>query len=223
VSTPAEEMNNNKVVSAVGSAVVLVVAALIAVCAIYSRLNPASSHLFAAPTATEVNAETVPIRALRRRLHDYELAEEAIQSLNRTLEVDDLIKIKYSAQYFTEHLQNKRVVFIGDSISRYQYLSLVYSLSTGHFLNMSLMPNPVVEKSWASWHEFYAHTTEMLAPFEYCDCFRDTYRPWKQNENRYYFDNVHNISIVYLSTIDGEHCLGHWSDWGKLVDAAHLL
>jgi hypothetical protein len=146
---------------------------------------------------------------------DYELAEEMIHSTDRTLEVDDLVKIKYSAQYFTEHLQNKRVVLIGDSLTRYQYLSLVYSLSTGHFLNTSLMPNPVVERSWPSWHEFYARTNEMFQPFEYCDCFRDAVRTLQQNENRFYFDNVRNISIVYLSVVGTDHCFGHWSDWGK--------
>jgi hypothetical protein len=151
----------------------------------------------------------------RRRLHDYDVAEETIHSLNRILEVDDLTKIKYSAQYFTEHLQNKRIVLIGDSITRYQYLSLVYALSTGHFLNMSLIPNPVVERSWPSWHDFYVGTHGMLQPFEYCDCFRGTGRLIQENENRYYFDNVRNISVVYLMAFRAEYCFGHWSDWGK--------
>jgi hypothetical protein len=149
-------------------------------------------------------------RSTRRRLHEYETAEEIIYSAMGTLEVDDLTKMEYSAQYFTDHLRNKRVVFIGDSITRYQYLSLVYALSTGQFLNMSLLPNPVVERSWPSWHEFYVGTHGMFQPFEYCDCFRGG-----GNENRFYFDNVRNISIVFLSVLRNEYCYGHWSDWGK--------
>jgi hypothetical protein len=151
---------------------------------------------------------------ISRQLRDYEPAIEFVQTINRTIELEDLIQIKFSIEYFLNHLANKRIVFIGDSVTRYQYIALVYSLSTGHFLNTSLNPNLVEEKTWTSWTEFYKRSTEMLLPYEYCDCFRDSVHPNRQNENRYYFDNVRNVSVVYLSTMDGEHCFGHWSDWG---------
>jgi hypothetical protein len=170
------------------------------------------ANLAVPPSFAQHISDSNNVPRATRIQHDYEIMEEWLRTIDRTVEYEDLVKLKFSPRYFVEHLANKRIAFIGDSVTRYQYIALVYALSTGHFLNASLIPNPVEERTWPSWLSFYAGT---LQPMEWCDCFRDQNHTTYQNENRYYFDNVRNISIVYLSTLTGLGCFGHWSDWGK--------
>jgi hypothetical protein len=51
--------------------------------------------------------------------------------------------IDFSNEYFDNHLNNKNIFMIGDSLTRYQYISLVYSLKYNAYLNNSKTPNPV--------------------------------------------------------------------------------
>lgn len=106
-----------------------------------------------------------------------------------------------------------RLVMMGDSVTRYQYLSLAYFLRYGYWFDPNeTTPNLVNEKSFASavnasqeleWAHFYAETTKLLSPLEKCDCFREI---WHNNfevdqhvtENRYFFDPDRNNSLVYL-------------------------
>jgi len=70
---------------------------------------------------------------------------------------------------------HKTVVLVGDSLIRYQYLDLAYSLKyhgTQHILrNRS---NPLQEDTWiGGWPAFYNGTTSELQPEEIaCDCHR---------------------------------------------------
>jgi hypothetical protein len=100
-------------------------------------------------------------------------------------------------------LQNKHVVFIGDSTQRYLYLVFAYLLVHGNFpsdlhnhTNLSLS----VESDWRSWHDFYIGTNAAMLGRETCDCFRDNkvYRRYEVYENRYLFLPRHNVNITYL-------------------------
>jgi hypothetical protein len=59
-------------------------------------------------------------------------------------------------------LQEKHLVLIGDSVTRYMYLSLVYFLETGNFT--SPHPSQTWEKDYDSWTDFY----KVLIVIEYC-------------------------------------------------------
>jgi GDSL/SGNH-like Acyl-Esterase family found in Pmr5 and Cas1p len=50
-------------------------------------------------------------------------------------------------------LKGKHLVLIGDSLTRYQYLSLVYFLESGNW--SSDYPNQMWEKDFKSWNHFY--------------------------------------------------------------------
>lgn len=88
------------------------------------------------------------------------------------------------------------LAIIGDSLSRYQYLNLVYFLEHGKWHADAHRPNEV-EKSFDSWFEFYRVTNERLRGHELCDCHRDNTKD-TTIENRYYAHEAVKVSYVQL-------------------------
>lgn len=95
------------------------------------------------------------------------------------------------------------LAFIGDSLSRYQYLSLAHFLRYGVFPDPAAHPNFVMESTHKSWMDFFNDTNSALLPFERCDCFRAENRNihalvnrWR--ENRYFYDPISENSLVFL-------------------------
>lgn len=72
--------------------------------------------------------------------------------------------------------------FMGDSLTRYQYLNLVHFLATGNWTSDTTMPNENEER-FSSWDEFYRITNLRLQGREICDCQRAN---GLRMENRYY-------------------------------------
>lgn len=108
--------------------------------------------------------------------------------------------------------RGSRILFLGDSVTRYQYLSLVYLLQRGVPLASpdatyysSKIHHPLVGQTWSSWDEFFETTTADLAPHEICDCFRAW--DWKAHrkshidmfENRFFFSPRMNVSVTFIS------------------------
>ncbi len=107
-------------------------------------------------------------------------------------------------------LRDIHIVMIGDSLMRYQYLSLAYRLRHGVWFNESLWHyNLVKQGTFKSplndglWGEFLLHSNNVLHPLELCDCYRQPL-PFDVVENRYYYDPLLNNSVVYLNAF------GHW-------------
>jgi hypothetical protein len=117
-------------------------------------------------------------------------------------------------------LQNRptdvSIVIIGDSVSRYGYLSLVYFLRWGRWFEPDLEINNLVnENSFKSpfhddlFGEFYFQSSRLLEPYELCDCYKDT--SFDENkalgrhiiENRYYHDPELNNTVTFI------HAYGH--------------
>ncbi|CAL5224027.1 g6647 [Coccomyxa viridis] len=79
-------------------------------------------------------------------------------------------------------LEGRHVAFIGDSVTRYQYISLAYFLGKKRPLerNGSLRGSPSLtwEKEWPTWDEYFARGSAILANAvegcaeEECDCYR---------------------------------------------------
>jgi hypothetical protein len=93
------------------------------------------------------------------------------------------------------------VVFIGDSVTRYQYLSFVFHLAFGRFPGDD-EENWAEEKKWASWTEFYNGTNSLLnsSPFseEICDCYRKEDTGLEEIiENRMFRSQHHDTLSVY--------------------------
>ena len=108
---------------------------------------------------------------------------------------------------------NTSVVMVGDSLMRYQYLSLTFYLRHRQFPHPDAHPNHVLlEKTWLSWHTFMHEGTKLLAPNELCDCYRDDAFNFDTiYENRYYRDRHNNLSINFFSYVgDWFSMKGRW-------------
>lgn len=111
-----------------------------------------------------------------------------------------------------EAFRNQHIVFIGDSLSRYHYISFVYHLSHSQPLSEHVRPSPVREQTFDSWIHFYDATNGFLYP-ELCDCFKITDpNAFTEHifENRYYHHAGHNITVTYYEFF-GVFFQGHWS------------
>ncbi len=101
----------------------------------------------------------------------------------------------------TETLKNQHLVMIGDSLTRYQYIALVYTLRYGHPVSQDIAPTPIYgeHRGATTWTDFLKFSNDVLAPNEVCDCFRSTTDFSLWFEDRYYHDHVRNISVTYIA------------------------
>jgi hypothetical protein len=96
-----------------------------------------------------------------------------------------------------------RIVLVGDSVTRYQYLSLA------HFLRFGIWPDPRREPTpvYASTHrhdrhrsryfeELHYQTNRLLYPNEICDCQRHA---GFNQERRYYLDPARDNKVVFVN------------------------
>jgi len=114
-------------------------------------------------------------------------------------------------------LANTSIVMVGDSLMRYQYLSLTFYLRHRQFPHPDARPHLLLEKSWADWHAFMHGGTKLLAPNELCDCYRDdAYNFDAIYENRYYRDGDRNTSVSFFSYVgDWFSMKGRWRPGGE--------
>lgn len=97
-------------------------------------------------------------------------------------------------------LSGRRISFIGDSVTRYQYFNLVHFIAHGRWY--SDYPSFEQEPLWSSWLDFYQGTTARLTTKdgvsrERCDCYRNP-NDSLTRENRYFEDSELNLSISYI-------------------------
>ena len=112
--------------------------------------------------------------------------------------------------------RNLNIIFAGDSLSRYQYLDLVYFLKHGSWVDPSEKPNYLKERDYANWTRYYNMTNYKLKPYEECDCFRAPgrlflYKRSKILENRYFLDNERNNSVIYLQKFGDDFFKSSWN------------
>jgi hypothetical protein len=132
--------------------------------------------------------------------------------------------------------RNLRIVFVGDSITRYIYLSLVYFLTHGcwvtdgdPFLEMKANQNFSAtstnnenknDYSSTTWNDYLNYTNMALQGTtfnkkgEECDCYRnwDKKMNWNKHvENRYYSDPDRGNYITYITKFGKNNFHGHWN------------
>jgi hypothetical protein len=96
------------------------------------------------------------------------------------------------------HISGLRVAFVGDSLTRYMYLSLAAYLRQGRWVDEKDVPNILEEKQFGGWSEFYNYTNNYFQPYEQCDCFRPEGRVRKTIENRYFIDPVRDNALYFF-------------------------
>ena len=110
---------------------------------------------------------------------------------------------------------NATLVFMGDSITRYQYLDLVYTLHFGNRKHerRDMKNNPLNEYMWDSWQEFYNYTYTDLQPNEGCDCYRKE-GPWNPSSTRVCENRIFQlpcgVRVAYLQEFGDMPVVGHW-------------
>ena len=93
-------------------------------------------------------------------------------------------------------MKNKRIVFIGDSLTRYQYANLIHFFHRNSWIQ-SDFPSVENEKQWTSWKSFHLGSSLRYGCQEICDCYRDT-TIGSYKENRHYYDISANISVSFF-------------------------
>ncbi len=89
-------------------------------------------------------------------------------------------------------LRNKRLTFIGDSLTRYQYVNLAHLLSVGDWEWDYL--DGTNEHKWDDWFDFFYVIARINGCNEICDCYRRG-NDKDMREHHYYRNEIHNISI----------------------------
>lgn len=113
-------------------------------------------------------------------------------------EVHSLDKDKHLIHRFLESLRSHHLVFIGDSLTRFHYIAIVYALKYKRFMDSSLYPNPTNRSQYESNNAYYISSSELFAPNSFCDCHYPATNFVDPIENRYYFDTEYNFNITYL-------------------------
>ena len=104
-----------------------------------------------------------------------------------------------------------RLAMMGDSITRYQYLSLAYFLKNGVWFDPNQTdPHLVHEGTYGeTYQEFYEKNWGMLRPYERCDCYRPMgdFFALVENitENRYFYEPTRNNTLVYIEAFGHYH------------------
>lgn len=102
---------------------------------------------------------------------------------------------RYSAAVARKCLRDRRVLFLGDSVTRYQYLSLAYFLATGTWGNHVEL---VDYHKWSTYADYFKATNSWFSQ-ELCDCFRADFNISSlrtASENRYYYGD--GAFVVYI-------------------------
>jgi hypothetical protein len=133
-----------------------------------------------------------------------------------------------------ECLRDKHIVFLADSLGRYQYLALAYWLeklepppaTSSNFPaeTETLLPTVCAELSWGEfsnrWKKFFEGTSKLLGGNEQCDCFRMDSEKCCDHprtvENRFYTLKEYNIKLTYIQLFGQNELHGHSFKDGEL-------
>ena len=114
----------------------------------------------------------------------------------------------------------EHIVFMGDSLTRYQWLALAASFHRKVELSGTEYPSLVKEREWRHWMPFYNGSTERLMPNTRCDCHRSFAKPVgsKTVENRYFWTDGTRLNMSFVQVLTPETIFGHWQPTGELSD-----
>jgi len=101
-----------------------------------------------------------------------------------------------------EQLRKKHILFVGDSVLRYQFRALLYSLHFGH-TNIkgpgnSTHPSEVYGWNFGSFNLFFQQMqNDFTEKYFQCDCFRSN-NSENLFENMYYFEPEYNFTFTFF-------------------------
>ena len=136
------------------------------------------------------------VLASRNIQGEYATVDEQLWYIDKTRPVKSwYIKENQIHHHHKKFLSGKTITFIGDSLTRYQYLNLIHFFHTNSWIQRN---NELAnEKLWESWEDFHHVTNFRFGCQEICDCYRkDT-----QRENRHYYDFEYNFTINFYFNV----------------------
>ena len=99
-----------------------------------------------------------------------------------------------------------RIAFLGDSLTRYQYLDLLYYIKFGKWIQPTSKTFLTYQPRHKKWKTFFNFSSAMFRPEEQCDCFRQeegiAWAIGRATENYYYWNPLTNNSIAYFQKFD---------------------
>jgi hypothetical protein len=111
--------------------------------------------------------------------------------------------------------RNLRLAFVGDSLTRYMYLSLGYYLKHGEWAPRGhQLLEKVKDPDPNAWNDWLAYSNDELQPHEDCDCYRYWTHPFKwyrHCENRYFRDEDRGNYVTFITKFGGNPFHGHWN------------
>lgn len=131
---------------------------------------------------------------------------------------------RFTASEARQCLRGKHLVLVGDSLMRYQYLSLVHFLHLGEYPPSGVPeskadePNICMEGDYwrlsdewkekfgistGGWPAFMIATSQLFEGTERCDCYRDVFPFNTTVENRYFRNSDYNVSVSYFTKLGG--------------------
>lgn len=126
-------------------------------------------------------------------------------------------------------LRGTRLVMMGDSITRFQYLDLVYRLEFGSHNDSFVRRkhrNPLQRSTWPSWLDFFRQTeAELSQGNETCSChrsdmwFKKLLYSTSMSETRSYTWAACDVKVHFVMVNDGLLVRGHAAPTGVLTDA----
>lgn len=134
-----------------------------------------------------------------------------VKAYNSNTQSTDVGIVDYKSHVAAGHhppepLNNLRLILLGDSVTRYQYLSLAYFLRHGQWFDPDVTINNLVNSHSfhnalhpdEDWNEFFLQSNRMLYPMEVCDCLRSRNGEILL-ERRYFYDSNNNNMVVYIN------------------------
>jgi hypothetical protein len=115
-------------------------------------------------------------------------------------------------------LKNKPMVWIGDSITRYQYMAMAFFLHFGRWpaglaewKEHIGIGSVAWEGAWRNWHRFYVDVPAAFNGTEWCDCYRGKLiGNGANNEHRMYYNPETGVKLSFVFQWGKMHIPGHF-------------
>lgn len=160
-----------------------------------------------------------------RRLNGFGLAGYWDKKFEFHLKQCDLIR--YTPQMARTCLANKTTVMMGQSVTRYQFLSLLEFLKFDRYPVTRAKEDVCFERTWSidvnktyewikpdinsyakMWANFFYQSTQKMDGRALCDCSR-TSATSRHQEARFYRDETNGMELMYFQTSGGKNVFGN--------------
>jgi hypothetical protein len=128
------------------------------------------------------------------------------------------------SQFLNERPRGLRLAFVGDSVTRYQAINLMYYLYSGHWYPDNVKPSIVAKDDYdtfaandttddTTWNLYFNYTSHQLGEAEgyhWCDCYRTGLEVSRSFENRYFRDVRHDNYVYFVTKFGKRKSRGRW-------------